>query len=134
MAFAELHMSGLIQAYDPSTTWKVNRWKSDIALTGLDLPVGGASFLAVKGDGSMAANARKGSTGLWVLGAALLVVAGLWWFGPKGPGGSVDVNLPKLSRPAQAGQKAFVENCAACHGDLAGGTDQGPPLVPILFI
>ena len=82
----------------------------------------------------MAAPTGKGSTGLWALGAALLVVAGLWWFGPNRSGsGPVDVVLPELSRPAQAGQTAFQESCATCHGDLAGGTGQGPPLVHKIY-
>jgi hypothetical protein len=78
----------------------------------------------------MARQAIRRSKGLWALGGALLFVAGVWWFGPNRSGGSpVNVTVPKLSRPALAGQKAFLENCSACHGEFAGCTDQGPPLV-----
>ena len=81
----------------------------------------------------MAAPTAKGSKGLWALVAALLVIVGLWWFGPNRSGsGSVDV-LPELSRPAQAGQAVFQRSCAICHGTLAGGTDQGPPLVHKIY-
>lgn len=82
----------------------------------------------------MAAPTGNPLTGLWALVAALLVAAGLWWPGlDRSVSGSVDVVLPELSRPAQAGQTAFQENCADCHGVLAGGTDQGPPLVHKIY-
>lgn len=82
----------------------------------------------------MAAPTAKGSKGLWGPGAALLVIVGLWWFGSNRSGsGSVDVVLPELSRPAQAGQAVFQKSCAICHGTLAGGTDQGPPLVHKIY-
>lgn len=82
----------------------------------------------------MASKSIKPSSSMWVLGAAVLFLVGLWWFGPnRSGGGSVDVILPELSRKAAAGQKAFAEACAACHGDLAGGTDQGPPLVHKIY-
>lgn len=37
--------------------------------------------------------------------------------------------------PAQltAGEAAFNANCAACHGERALGTTQGPPLVHIYY-
>lgn len=31
------------------------------------------------------------------------------------------------------GARLFAENCARCHGDAAGGTDLGPPLVHRLY-
>ncbi len=46
----------------------------------------------------------------------------------------VDVTIPELSPTAQAGQMAFGQYCAACHGAAAGGTDQGPPLVHRLYV
>jgi mono/diheme cytochrome c family protein len=33
----------------------------------------------------------------------------------------------------QAGMAAFNANCAACHGDRGLGTEQGPPLVNIIY-
>ncbi len=34
-----------------------------------------------------------------------------------------------LSRSAQAGHVIFKDNCTACHGVEARGTEQGPPLI-----
>ncbi len=42
---------------------------------------------------------------------------------------SVDVRVPALSQMAGNGQQLFKVNCAQCHGESAGGTRQGPPLV-----
>ena len=39
----------------------------------------------------------------------------------------------KLSSAGQMGQIAFDENCAACHGAKAAGSDQGPPLVHKIY-
>lgn len=39
------------------------------------------------------------------------------------------VKMAALSGRAKAGKTAFDENCAACHGDNATGTEQGPPLL-----
>lgn len=33
-----------------------------------------------------------------------------------------------------AGRQLFEGNCASCHGELARGTDQGPPLVHELYV
>ena len=46
----------------------------------------------------------------------------------------VAVTVPELSPTAQAGQAAFGQYCAECHGATAGGTDQGPPLVHRLYV
>jgi len=45
----------------------------------------------------------------------------------------VDVKVPVLSAAAQAGEASFSENCAACHGKNASGSDQGPPLVHDIY-
>jgi len=45
----------------------------------------------------------------------------------------VAVTIPELSKVALTGQEAFGENCAACHGKNAGGTDQGPPLIHDIY-
>jgi mono/diheme cytochrome c family protein len=49
----------------------------------------------------------------------------------SGPGNGmlVDVKIPTLSAEAKAGEAIFTNTCAACHGQNAGGSDQGPPLV-----
>ncbi len=41
--------------------------------------------------------------------------------------------VPKLSSAAQMGRIAFDENCAACHGAKAAGSDNGPPLVHKIY-
>jgi mono/diheme cytochrome c family protein len=53
----------------------------------------------------------------------------VWFLGTGRSGEQVDVTIPELSPVAEAGQAAFAEHCASCHGPAAGGTDQGPPLV-----
>ncbi len=58
------------------------------------------------------------SSVMGVLAIAVIVAAAIWWLLPSRTGQLVDVVLPDLSRPAQAGQKVFGENCAACHGAL----------------
>jgi mono/diheme cytochrome c family protein len=59
----------------------------------------------------------------------LAIGAAALWFLPGATSTTVDVSIPELSPVAQAGQEAFRANCAQCHGDYAGGTDQGPPLI-----
>lgn len=39
----------------------------------------------------------------------------------------------KLSALARTGKVLFEENCAACHGEDAGGTDQGPPFIHAIY-
>ena len=41
----------------------------------------------------------------------------------------VDVKVPALSDIAKDGKKSFDENCVACHGANASGSEKGPPLV-----
>lgn len=51
-------------------------------------------------------------------------------------GGGVDTTgLRGLEVPAEylAGRDAFAATCAACHGESALGTAQGPPLVHIVY-
>lgn len=46
----------------------------------------------------------------------------------------VDVKMPQeLSKASQQGSEIFSENCAACHGDNGGGSDQGPPLIHNIY-
>lgn len=71
----------------------------------------------------------------WLAGAILAAaVVALVWFLNGNPGGEqVDVTVPELSPVAEAGQAAFAEHCASCHGPAAGGTEEGPPLVHIWY-
>jgi mono/diheme cytochrome c family protein len=50
---------------------------------------------------------------------------------PARPAGGIV--LPQLSSPAQLGKVAFDENCAACHGENAAGTGNGPPLIHKIY-
>lgn len=43
------------------------------------------------------------------------------------------ITLPALSDIALSGKVAFDENCAVCHGQNAVGSDQGPPLIHIIY-
>jgi mono/diheme cytochrome c family protein len=46
----------------------------------------------------------------------------------------VNVVAPQqLSAVAQDGKLLFEANCAACHGEIGGGTNQGPPLVHDIY-
>lgn len=46
----------------------------------------------------------------------------------------VDVKMPNsLSKTAQKGQQIFTNNCAACHGENAAGSQQGPPLIHDIY-
>ncbi len=45
----------------------------------------------------------------------------------------VDVTVPELSAQAAYGENLFKENCATCHGENAGGTKQGPPLIHRIY-
>jgi mono/diheme cytochrome c family protein len=47
---------------------------------------------------------------------------------------TVDVTVPQqLSSLARSGKVLFEANCAECHGEVGGGTDQGPPLVHDIY-
>lgn len=64
----------------------------------------------------------------WAAGlvAALTILA--LWFGSRAQRPR-EVVVPELSVVAQAGKEAFDRSCAQCHGQDAGGSAQGPPLV-----
>lgn len=75
------------------------------------------------------------------IGIGAMVIAGLAITFTKtgGNGGSapenarVSVQVPSLTLTAQKGEAAYNDNCAACHGDNASGTDQGPPLIHKIY-
>ncbi|MBN33888.1 MAG: cytochrome C [Rhodospirillaceae bacterium] len=45
----------------------------------------------------------------------------------------VSITVPDLSGLAQGGQTIFEANCSSCHGVAGGGTEQGPPLIHIIY-
>jgi len=69
---------------------------------------------------------------LFVVGGAVVLVSKF-----NGGGAAtelVNVTLPtSLSAKAQRGARTFAENCAACHGDNASGSDKGPPLIHDIY-
>jgi mono/diheme cytochrome c family protein len=71
----------------------------------------------------------------WFLCALLLAPAACASDEP--PAGEVDIEAAVRSAviPAELaqGETAFAQNCAACHGERALGTEQGPPLVHIYY-
>lgn len=89
--------------------------------------------------------------GPWILAATLAVVVIAAWavlgvgesepepVSARGEAGvasrpMVEVTLPaSLSANARDGQILFAQNCAACHGPKAGGSDQGPPLIHRIY-
>jgi mono/diheme cytochrome c family protein len=64
---------------------------------------------------------------LLVVGGLTLAAAIVWWWGPEPTRGLV--RIPELSTEAQTGKRAFDLSCARCHGESAGGSVAGPPLV-----
>lgn len=65
--------------------------------------------------------------------AGALGVFAYRYLGPGPEAVTVDVTVPELSPLAVKGREAFNANCAACHGESASGTDQGPPLVHDIY-
>lgn len=46
---------------------------------------------------------------------------------------TTSIIIPEFSQIAQSGQIAFEENCAACHGINAAGTDKGPTFLHAFY-
>jgi mono/diheme cytochrome c family protein len=72
----------------------------------------------------------------YVVASVLAAGAGLsvWQFAkPTGTHHPMSVKVLDLSSLALAGKGAFDENCAACHGPNASGTDKGPPLIHDIY-
>jgi len=67
--------------------------------------------------------------------AGIAVGAGaLWWSGSDGPSAqAATITLPRLTTAQAAGKTLFDANCAACHGPNATGSDDGPPLIHIIY-
>lgn len=68
--------------------------------------------------------------GFFGLGIGLLVFKA---FQPEAESKMQTVRLPSFSSEAQAGEILFNDNCAACHGVNATGTNSGPPLVNDIY-
>jgi mono/diheme cytochrome c family protein len=64
---------------------------------------------------------------LLVFGAVALAAVIEWRWPPEPI--HAPVRIPELSAPTQAGKRAFDLSCARCHGENAGGSAAGPPLV-----
>jgi mono/diheme cytochrome c family protein len=60
-------------------------------------------------------------------GVAAFVGLSTLMIGPRSE--RVSVTVPELSAVARSGRDAFGRHCAQCHGEDAGGTGSGPPLV-----
>ncbi len=46
---------------------------------------------------------------------------------------SVKVNVPKLGQIERLGKSDFEDNCAACHGENAAGTSNGPSFIDPIY-
>ncbi len=69
---------------------------------------------------------------LALLAAGVVSVA--WRFiAPSGDGTLASVTVPTLTDTARGGETVFNANCAACHGENAAGSDNGPPLVHDIY-
>jgi mono/diheme cytochrome c family protein len=84
---------------------------------------------------------------------ALVLGGGLWWMSLEPDGAqpvvnpamhgadaaapapsAEDIAIPaSFSAKAEEGRRVFAGTCAACHGEVAAGTTQGPPLVHKLY-
>lgn len=67
----------------------------------------------------------------------ILIAAALGWFALKPPSDPrshiVTVAVPELTAIGQQGEDLFAAKCAVCHGENAGGSINGPPLVHIIY-
>ena len=73
-----------------------------------------------------------------VIAAALVVgvVGWMQWFDDDPAdtiGAGPSLTVPAFTAEAAAGAALFEENCMACHGQNAGGSEQGPPLVHRIY-
>ena len=66
-----------------------------------------------------------------VLGHVALAVVVVWWWQPETA--VAPIRVSELSAEAQTGKRAFDLYCVRCHGENAGGTAAGPPLVHRMY-
>ncbi len=67
--------------------------------------------------------------GVFLLGGAYVMFKNNDGSNPSAAPHIVNVVVPELSAMAKEGEALYNENCAACHGTDAGGTDMGPSFV-----
>lgn len=77
----------------------------------------------------MANLAKYAVIAIFVAGIAIAV----WRIVAPGSGAAIVVTVPPLSELASAGEEAFEETCAACHGKNGAGTENGPPLIHDIY-
>lgn len=66
-------------------------------------------------------------------GGVAVVISNLSGTGGGSRGVPADIHVPELSQLAATGQTAFDANCAGCHGENGGGTEQGPSLIHPIY-
>lgn len=52
---------------------------------------------------------------------------------PPAAGAATAADAPATPPELAEGERLFAANCARCHGPSATGTDQGPPLVHVIY-
>ena len=62
------------------------------------------------------------------IGSLLAILLGV-----SGVAAAQDVAVPKLEGSARIGQFTYALKCAACHGDKAQGTDNGPTFLSRIY-
>ncbi len=80
---------------------------------------------------SLASKLPKYTVMAMLIGGAAILVSKLFVGSPGID--RVDVKVPKLSTVAVEGKELFDENCAACHGDNAGGSEDGPSFISSIY-
>ncbi len=69
-----------------------------------------------------------------VLLIAVALAAWNMFLAPRNAGEETSsIIIPEFTQVAQSGQIAFEENCAACHGINASGTDNGPTFLHVYY-
>ncbi len=72
----------------------------------------------------------KTKTLLWI---GIAVAGGIGLYALSGGEKPVSTSPIMLSELQASGAAAFNRNCAVCHGSEGSGTDQGPPLIHIIY-
>ena len=76
----------------------------------------------------------KGKMAPLLIGAVLVGGLVLMLTGRSNKGSDPgEINIPELSEIAQEGKVLFEENCAACHGENAAGSDVGPSFINRIY-